>query len=171
MISRVLPPAEREVLRYDLPGRKRQAVDFGCHTGWFSRQLARAGWSVIGIDRSPEWLAIARACNELLRGPNVPEFWSANLSAPDFAPPAADVGLFLSVAMYTFEDIESGWRLLERISRRVEFLFFDFGGMYAGRVPFTKDTAVDAITSRTLYKHGTLLGESDNGRPMFLFEK
>jgi SAM-dependent methyltransferase len=53
------PPQPEEVARL-LAGR-RTIVDVGCGTGVYSAFLAEAGFSVLGVDASPQMLDVARA--------------------------------------------------------------------------------------------------------------
>ena len=111
----------REALHGVAPGR---ALDLGCHTGWFSRRLAGDGWIVTGIDRSAEWLAVAREMGGPAWG-SPPEYRQADLASCEL--PAADVALALSVAMYLFprEDDEVGWEFLDRLSLAAPVAFID----------------------------------------------
>jgi hypothetical protein len=144
-------------------------VDYGAHTGWFCRQFSRGGWQALGIERSAFWLEIAHAMQPWARAPK-PWYSCRDILAE--APLPCDVALCLSTAMYLFDDPAIGWRFFRNVSHTAPRLFLDFGGMYADRLPFTEATVVDAMTARTHYTRGRLLGYSDFGaRPMFLFER
>ena len=54
----------RELLDRILPREPGRALDAGCGTGIFSRELARRGWHVTAIDASAEMIAAARAARE-----------------------------------------------------------------------------------------------------------
>jgi len=56
---RLYAPRYEELLRRSglAPG---DALDAACGTGLWARRLAKLGWSVVGVDRSPEMLARAR---------------------------------------------------------------------------------------------------------------
>lgn len=49
-------PRVESIYRQHLSGRRGAAVEFGCGTGTLLLQLARQGWSVLGIDRSSAML-------------------------------------------------------------------------------------------------------------------
>ncbi|MCS7011630.1 MAG: class I SAM-dependent methyltransferase [Anaerolineales bacterium] len=55
--SGIVPPEVEEFIATHPPGR---ALDLGCGTGTSSLALARAGWSVIGIDFVPRAIKIAQ---------------------------------------------------------------------------------------------------------------
>lgn len=143
-------------------------VDFGCHTGWFCRQFAKDGWKTTGVEKSAIHVEIARAVDEWAGVKT--EYFVGNLL--NFPIPKADVALCLSVAMYLFEDLDRGWDFFNRISQNISQLYLDFGGMYANRLPFTRETVVDQMFKHTAYKIGIPLGTTGfENRPMFLFEK
>ena len=50
----------RALVRAVAPVRGLRVLDLGCGQGWFSRQLASRGAYVIGLDWSPEMIAIAK---------------------------------------------------------------------------------------------------------------
>lgn len=52
-----VPPEVEEFIRTHAPGR---ALDVGCGSGTSSIALARAGWSVTGIDLAPRAIRLAR---------------------------------------------------------------------------------------------------------------
>lgn len=146
------------------------ALDLGCHTGWFSRRLAAEGWAVTGIDRSQEWLGVARA----MGGPEwakAPEYRWANIGTCEL--PQSDVALALSLLMYLFqrEDDELGWEFLDRLALAAPIAFIDSGGMYAEHVPPPAELA-GQIVKRTAYRHAKLLGRSLlEGREMWMLER
>ena len=47
-----------ELVRHRPPGR---ALDLGCGTGASARYLAGQGWDAVGVDFSPEAIAVARS--------------------------------------------------------------------------------------------------------------
>ena len=48
----------------DRPAGRRRAVDLGCGTGHWSRELARRGWDVTGVDLVPRAIETARRRSE-----------------------------------------------------------------------------------------------------------
>lgn len=149
----------RSVVDLSRPG---MAVDFGCHTGWFCREFARAGWLAVGYDRDPFYLEVARDMNDgLLPRPQYRQVEIESLEIP-----RADVGLALSVLMYLFPD--SGWAFLKRVSQEIPTLFVDFGGSLASRLPFTEQEFPQALADHTVYKNCRLLGRTAFDRPFFV---
>jgi 2-polyprenyl-3-methyl-5-hydroxy-6-metoxy-1,4-benzoquinol methylase len=152
-------------------------LDIGCHTGWFSREFAKRGWRVFGIDKSHEWLEIARSLNGLLDPEvNRPIYDCVDVFAQGNLFGKADVALCLSTVMYWFHpdfqsNVERGWKLMHRISHSSPRLFMDFGGMYAGLLPFTEATVREQFLANTLYTEGQLIGCTSLGRPLFLFTR
>jgi len=55
--SGIVPPEVEEFIRTHAPGR---AIDLGCGTGTSSLALARAGWTVTGVDFVPRAIKIAK---------------------------------------------------------------------------------------------------------------
>jgi SAM-dependent methyltransferase len=143
-------------------------LDLGCHTGWFCRQFSRHGWQAIGIDRKGLEIEIA---SELMRpwdGKPPPIYRLEDLAHAVL--PAANVALCLSLIMYIWP--KPGWELLNRISQAAPVMFCDWGGMYAGRMPFAGDWLPFAITQRTQYTRFTKLGNTAlESRPLFIFER
>lgn len=172
----VQPCAERlEMIRLKLlPMSAGRLLDIGCHTGWFSRAFARRGWSVLGIDRSQDWLSMAKTLNALLDASVVPPTYRCEDVQHWPLWPSVDVALCLSVAMYLFEDEARGWSTFLQLSRAANKMFMDIGGMYADRLPFdSTDTAevIGEVLDHTHYTHGQLLGYTDfENRPLFYFE-
>jgi hypothetical protein len=161
------PCAERWALiesAVDL-SRPGMAVDFGCHTGWFCRQFARAGWLATGYDRDPFYLEVARETHpDLLPRPR-----SCHVELESLEIPKADVGLALSVLMYLFPD--NGWPFLERVSQNIPTLFVDFGGAMAGSLPFDEESFPAKLLFNTQYQKVQLLGRAAFDRPFFVCTK
>lgn len=151
----------------------RSMVDIGCHTGWFCRAFSRLGIQTLGIDRSPEWLATAIALHpegHYIAG-NVSEmevFDGWDMDSARHSLHHADVALCLSVAMYFDGNL---WPNLRKISKAAPKMFFDFGGIYAGNLPFGESDAIEAVTANTAYTEGRLLGRSAIHRPLFMFTR
>lgn len=145
-----------------VPGSTGTVVDLGCHTGWFCRQFARGGWKAIGIDRSKEWIGVARSLNGLFDVDA--DYRIGDIINDDV--PKCDVALLLSAAMYLFDDPARGWAAMRRISEAAPMLFFDYGGMYADRMP---PTFLDDLIPKTVYRHLSILGGSDfEQRPLYM---
>lgn len=159
------PCAERlELMLPWLPDKPGRMLDLGCHTGWFCRQFKKSGWETFGIDRSKDWIDLARR-----QDPNG-FYITADVFAITFS--HFDVALCLSVAMYLFDDVSRGWDLLGRVSEAAPLMFMDFGGMYASRLPFDEATAIDQMLENTRYRAGALLGRTAfEGRPFFMFAR
>jgi len=88
----------------------KQVLDAGCGAGYGSAELARTAAGVLGIDRSAEAVAFARA-----------EYAAENLrfeQADCLALPAADASIDLVVAFEVIEHLED-WRGFLREARRV----------------------------------------------------
>jgi SAM-dependent methyltransferase len=140
-------------------------LDVGCHTGWFCRAFQRLGWTAIGIDRSLEWIAAAR---ELDPKSSYAVFDVETESARAMVlKPLFDVVLCFSVAMY----FKECYVTLRKLSWTAPRMFFDFGGQYAGSLPFGESDAIPAILEHTHYKEGTLIGRSAIDRPLYLFTR
>lgn len=144
-------------------------VDLGCHTGWFCRQFSRKGWHAIGIDRSADWIATANHQNLWAAEPK-PVYVHGDLMTWNL--PRADVALALSVAMYLFDDVAAGWGFFDRLSAAARVMFLDFGGMYAGKLPFTEENVVDEFHRNTGYRAARLLGRTQfESRPFYCFAR
>jgi len=59
----VLSPAERSLLQH-VPASATRGIDVGCGDGMLTRALARRGIKMIGIDVSPQMIAVARERSE-----------------------------------------------------------------------------------------------------------
>lgn len=144
-------------------------LDLGCNTGWFCRQFNKAGYWVVGIDKDPIAIEVAR---ELRQWQGDAPLVYRNENIFDIELPYVDVVLCLSILMYMFEDVTRGWEFLNTVSERCDVMFADFGGMYSDRLPFTKETFSAEILSRTRFKRCTLLGVSNlEQRPFYLLSK
>lgn len=154
-------------------------VDVGCHTGFLCREFARRGWRAVGIEPSREWIAIAFEMNKEIRagrvfvdpGP-VPSYVCGTVD--EVNAPTGDVVLCLSAAMYFFRNrsIAEGWATMRKVSGIAPTMFFDFGGQYAGHLPFGEDDAIRAIVENTDYAKGEHLGHTGfEDRPMYAFER
>ena len=141
-------------------------LDLGCHTGWFCRAFSRLGCRTIGVDRRPFEIEIASVLMKPYNGPTEPEYLVSDLF--DLEVPEADIVLCLSVFMYLFEDEYKGWDLLSRISRACPVMFFDFGGMYASKLPFNEATVIQNVLANTEYDRIQFIGRTDlESRPLF----
>jgi SAM-dependent methyltransferase len=90
--------------------RRKQVLDAGCGAGYGSAELARTAASVLGIDRSAEAIAFARA---QYPAPNL-RFQEGDCSAL----PAPDGSIDLVVAFEVIEHLQD-WRAFMRETRRV----------------------------------------------------
>lgn len=149
-------------------GKPGRVIDFGCHTGWFCRQFARAGWTATGYEKSEKHIEIATIMTDWA-GLQATYIVGDLLKA---AIPTADIALCMSVAMYLFDDEKAGWGFFNRVSVAAKKMYMDFGGMYASRLPFTADTVIDQMKTHTKYKKGKLIGVTGfESRPFFVFER
>jgi SAM-dependent methyltransferase len=96
---------EVDVLRRFLgPGRGR-CLDLGCGTGVAIPELARLGWTVVGVDVSEEMLSRARPLGaELIR-------------APAEALPFADASFDAAVSIWTHTDVDDFSAILREAAR------------------------------------------------------
>lgn len=147
---------------------RKLVVDYGCNTGWMVRQFARHGWDATGIDKASDLVKVARYVTDQEQFPIKPRFIEADAMR---LTPMADVALCLSVAMYLFDDREAGWMFFRKVSEASPMLFMDFGGMYAGRLPFDESNVVEQMLGHTTYRHSELIGLTNLERPMFLFTR
>lgn len=162
------PCEERLAMIRDACGPVGSMVDFGCHTGWFCRQFALDGWKTTGVEKSEIHVEIARVVDEWA-GVKTDYIVGNLLKSPI---PVADVALCLSVAMYLFDDVAAGWGFFNRVSESIPRMFIDWGGMYAKRLPFTRETIVGEMFRNTRYCIGIHLGDSGfENRPLYLFER
>jgi hypothetical protein len=97
-----------------------------------------------------------------------PKYHLADLARVDL--PSADVALCLSLVMYTFPD--PGWALLQRVSHAAPVMFLDYGGRYAGHLPFTPWTIGDEIVRHSAYTEWRQLGNTElQYRPFYVFRR
>jgi len=145
----------------------RKALDLGCHTGWFARQLSARGFQVLAIEKNEEWVEVAKSIKAA--GPE-PEYVVGNLLEMEF--PASDVALCLSVISYLFNDTSKGWAFLNRVSLASPRLFLDLGNTHPGfTMPFDRETISEQIIDHTAYSFARLLGDTALQRPLFLFSR
>jgi SAM-dependent methyltransferase len=78
--------AWRELLLPLLPGTPGLVADLGCGTGTLSLLLADAGYTVNGVDFSPEMVRLARAKAATHRAGDEVTFTRADASAPPLTP-------------------------------------------------------------------------------------
>ena len=155
-----------------------RVLDVGCHTGWFSRRCAetKPSWmltgqrSVIGIDRSLEWIMVARAMNEGHENP--PEYRLADWTDEACELPEADMTLALNVLMYAWDGgLEHGWRAYARLAKTAPLLFVELGGQYAVRLPFAAEEAGPILAERGGFETWSLAGRSALDRPIYCFRR
>lgn len=144
-------------------------LDLGCHTGWFCRAFARRGWFTVGVDRSPAWIEIAKWMNATCPEP-IPSYHVADVFTWEI--PYCDVALCLSLAMYVLDGSEAGWKFLRNVSEKAPIMFFDFGGQYGSRMPFSESDAMTTVCRHTTYQRAEFLGHTDFGsRPFYVFRR
>lgn len=97
---------EADAVTRAFPGGGIDAVDVGCGTGRFTRLLEARGARVVGVDREPAMLTVAR---ERLRGPLV----VADASALPFRDEAVDLALAVTV----LEFVPDPARVLDELAR------------------------------------------------------
>jgi SAM-dependent methyltransferase len=144
-------------------------VDLGCNTGWFCRKFSQYGWAATGIDKDPLAIEVATGIMKRWNGRPAPAYLCANLN--ETLIPIADLYLCLSLCMYLFPEKEPdvGWRFLSQLSLRAHIAFFDFGGMYSGHLPFTKETFPERLLQETIYEDCRLLGHTSlESRPFYV---
>lgn len=87
-----------------------RAVDAGCGTGRHAARLAARGWDVVGVDATPEMLAIAEA-----KAPSA-RFEQGDLRALPLDDGAVDLAV-CSLALSHIPDLETGYAELARVVR------------------------------------------------------
>ena len=90
-------------------------VDLACGPGRHSRELARRGFAVTGVDLSPPFLAMARAASAAAGVPP-PRLLGADLRRLGLAPGSFDTALLLGNSFGYFSD-EENRAILEQIRR------------------------------------------------------
>lgn len=148
-------------------------IDLGCHTGWFCRQFSRFKWFAYGYDKNPVVIEAATTFLKQYDGYPSPVYTVGDLNATTLR--KADVALCLSLVMYMFpKDAPAcaGWRFLDRISNLASVMFLDFGGQYAGHLPFTRETFGDSALLNTSYTSCDLLGNTGlQNRPFYMLRR
>jgi tellurite methyltransferase len=100
--------AEDEAAPAAHPRRRRLAVDLGCGAGRDTRELLRAGWRVLAIDRQPEARDALEAAIEPALRPNL-ELRVADLASVEI-PPCDLVNASLSLPFLAPAAFEATWR-------------------------------------------------------------
>lgn len=172
---------EKQARKRDPYGAAPRAIDIGCHTGWFCRALAARDYFVVGIERSPELAEVAEALSHIHGSQRTRIECGDALTTVLPVRPTFNVALCLSVAMYLFDDVGAGWDFMHRLATSIVtdgVLFFDFGGMYAHRLPFDETNIIDQFIERLPFKRGELLGRTpyhgdtpNESRPLYAFWK
>lgn len=159
------------ILKY-LPEAPARILDLGCNTGWFCRALSRRGYECVGVEKGQLELRVARELMSYRNGDPPPTYLQGDLHAIyTDGLGTFDAILCLSVVMYLFSDVESGWNLLNKLSKVSDVMFLEFGGQYSDNLPFTEEDVLDQFSSRTLYSKGRLIGRSSLERPIYRLEK
>ncbi len=145
------------------------ALDLACSYGWFLQQFKGLGYEVLGVDRDPGALEIARLVGGLTQGETLCE------RVEDFLPNCRethDVVLFLSILHHYGLGLEPGevgrlLRSLDRITGRV--LFLDSGqnheGWFRRKLPEWDEGYIrDMILSNTSFKEVVVVGKDQDNR-------
>jgi len=130
--------ANMDALFHLLDEPPRRIVEFGCGVGWLSLYFARRGYTVVGVDISPDAVVAAKTSRDAQRLPNA-EFVVADYEA--FAPEEKfDCALFYD-SLHHAED--------ERAAVRCAYQSLKEGGMMIaiepGRGHSTKEHSVRAV--------------------------
>lgn len=161
-------------------------LDVGCHTGWFVRHFRRTGWTVRGLEPNAQWREVAVWAHEQHfpedRAPGDPlgiercYYLGDALGIPTMLGGVAvkrvfEVVLALSMLMYPFRQGHStGLATVRRLRELGDVVVIDFGGQYAGYLPFDESNCVGWMLDHGGFDHGKLLGHSDfEHRPLFAF--
>jgi len=99
----------RDAFLVGLPAPPRRVVDVGCGEGRLTRDLARLGYEVIGVDGSPTLVAAARAADHA----------GTYVLADAAALPLADDSAELVVAFMSLQDVDDLDRALAEMARVV----------------------------------------------------
>jgi SAM-dependent methyltransferase len=96
---------ESDALRRMLGPGQGRCLDIGCGTGVAIPELARLGWTVVGVDVSDEMLSRARAFDAELH------------RAPGESLPFADASFDAAVSIWTHTDVEDFRPILDEAAR------------------------------------------------------
>lgn len=115
------------IIAHASPLQGKRVLDLGCNVGYYSHQLSRRGAVVTGIDRSGQYIEIAREVASLYELRE--SFKCADLTA-DFVKTLSDgydLALCFSVLQWIVAQagMAGGRALLREVSKRSESLFFD----------------------------------------------
>lgn len=145
------------------------ALDLACSYGWFLQQFKGQGYEVLGVDRDPGALEIARLVGGLTEEETLCE------RVEDFLPNCQkthDVVLFLSILHHYGLGLEPGevhriLRGLDRITGKV--LFLDSGqnheGWFRRKLPAWDEAYIrDMILSHTSFKEVVVAGKDQDNR-------
>lgn len=103
-----LPPPEIEALAATLPPGR--ALDLGCGFGRVATYLARAGWSVDGVDFIAQAIDVARERAAIAGVSDRARFHVASAAALDFLEPPYDLAIDIG-CMHSFtEELLKGYR-------------------------------------------------------------
>jgi len=114
-----------------------RVLDVGCGEGWPSLYMARTVPEVVGVDLSPEHIALARSTARIMNRDNV-RFEVANIENLPFAEQSFDAVSFGgNVFTYGF-DIEKMLREIRRVLRPAGLFAFEQRSAEPGRAPFER---------------------------------
>jgi trans-aconitate methyltransferase len=116
-----------------------RVLDLGCGTGHLTARIAESGADVVGLDRSPEMLAAARASYPFLAF--VPG------DAADFALPGQFDAVFSNATLHWVSDAEGAVRCIARALKPDGRFVAEFGGKgnVAGIIAAVRQAAAEVV--------------------------
>ena len=150
---------ERVLARYCLGGSRR-LLDLGCGTGNHTVRLAERGHGVVGVDRSAEMLALARA-KPTTAGKGAVEFHQGDIRNLDLERQFDAVLMMFTVLGYQLEDTDliAAIATVRRHLKPGGLFLFDvwYGPAVLANRPGARQISVEEGTARVNRKTGAIL--------------